>query len=225
VANVAGVLIKPDTLGLTPEQVGLSSSVYLVGQVLGALFFGRLTDTYGRKKLFLVTLAVYLAGTALSGAAIDFYTFAVCRFIAGAGIGGEVSAINSAIDELIPARLRGTVDLGINGSYWIGVMFGALLTNFLLNESVIPHAAGWRLVFGLGAILGVSIALVRKFVPESPPLVAHARPSGRGRPNRRRDRNGGAREGARGSAERTSGAHQHPRHRFCRHGLCGAHAL
>jgi MFS family permease len=168
ISNVGSVLTKPDTLGITGAQLGFANAAYLVGQIVGALYFGRLTDKYGRKKLFLVTLGVYLIGTALSGLALDFYSFLACRFIAGAGIGGEVSAINSAIDELIPARNRGAVDLGINGSYWVGAGLGAMLTVVLLNEEFLPHKYGWRLIFALGATLGICIALVRKFVPESP---------------------------------------------------------
>jgi len=168
IANLAPTLQDERTLGLRAVQIGIANTVYLIGQVFGALFFGHLTDRYGRKRLFLVTLGVYLAATALSGAATGFGTFLVLRFIAGAGIGGEYSAINSAIDELIPARLRGQVDLGINGSYWVGVAMGAGLTLVLLDPDLIPVELGWRLVFGLGAIMGLAILLVRRDVPESP---------------------------------------------------------
>jgi len=168
IANLAPTLQDERTLGLRAVQIGIANTVYLIGQVFGALFFGHLTDRYGRKRLFLVTLGVYLAATALSGAATGFGMFLVLRFIAGAGIGGEYSAINSAIDELIPARLRGQVDLGINGSYWVGVAMGAGLTLVLLDPDLIPVELGWRLVFGLGAIMGLAILLVRRDVPESP---------------------------------------------------------
>lgn len=168
VANLAPSLRDPQTLGLSAMQVGLSNSAYLTGQVLGALVFGHLTDRYGRKRLFLVTLALYLSATAVSGFAPSFAVFALFRALAGAGIGGEYSAINSAIDELVPARHRGQIDLGINGSYWVGVGFGALLGLVALNPNIMPLSWGFRLVFGAGALLGLVILLVRRNVPESP---------------------------------------------------------
>lgn len=167
-ANVAAVLSRPDTLGLGADQIGTTHTAYLLGSVFGALLFGRLTDTLGRKRLFLVTLAVYLAGTAACGLSTGFASFLFFRFIAGAGIGGEVAAINSAIDELVPARVRGRLNLGINGSAWLGVAIGSLLPLFLLGDGIIPIEVGWRLVFGLGAIMGIAIAIVRRAVPESP---------------------------------------------------------
>lgn len=168
IANLAPSLEDERTLGLRAAQVGLANATYLVGQVCGALLFGRLTDLYGRKRLFLITLGLYLGATALSGLAPTFAVFLALRFFAGAGIGGEYSAINSAIDELVPARLRGRIDLAINGSYWIGVMLGAGLTLVLLDTRWVPIELGWRLVFGLGAVLGLVILLVRRDVPESP---------------------------------------------------------
>jgi len=168
VANLGPTLQDPRTLGLTAAKVGIASSVYLVGQVIGALLFGHLTDRLGRKRLFLVTLAIYLAATAASGLSPTFGVFLVFRFIAGTGIGGEYSAINSAIDELVPARLRGRVDLAINGSYWIGVGAGAILTMILLDPARIDPAIGWRVAFGFGSILGLAILFVRRDVPESP---------------------------------------------------------
>ncbi|MFO0611872.1 MAG: MFS transporter [Polyangiaceae bacterium] len=168
IANLAPTLEDERTLGLGAAQVGFTNTVYLVGQVFGALVFGRLTDLYGRKRLFLVTLGLYLGATALSGLAPTFGVFLALRFLAGAGIGGEYSAINSAIDELVPARLRGRIDLAINGSYWIGVMLGAGLTLVLLDRRWLPVEVGWRLVFGLGAVLGLVILLVRRDVPERP---------------------------------------------------------
>jgi MFS family permease len=168
IANLAPTLQDERTLGLRVAQVGLANTVYLVGQVVGALGFGHLTDRYGRKRLFLVTLGLYLGATAASGAAPTFAVFLLFRFLAAAGIGGEYSAINSAIDELIPARVRGQIDLGINGSYWIGVALGAALTLVMLDPARIPVELGWRLVFGLGAVLGLAILLVRRDVPESP---------------------------------------------------------
>jgi len=168
IASLAPTLQDERTLGLRVSEVGLANTVYLIGQVVGALVFGHLTDRYGRKRLFLVTLGLYLAATAASGAAPGLAVFLVFRFLAGAGIGGEYSAINSAIDELVPARLRGRIDLGINGSYWVGVALGAGLTLVLLDPRWIPVEIGWRLVFGMGAIIGLAILVVRRDVPESP---------------------------------------------------------
>jgi MFS family permease len=148
----------------------------LAGAVLGALFFGRLTDSLGRKKLFLVTLALYLIATLLTAFSWDFVSFVVFRMLTGAGIGGECSSINSAIDELLPARVRGRADLIINGTYWAGTALGALSTLVLLNPHVMPHSLGWRVAFGMGAILGLSIILVRRNIPESPRwLLLHGR--------------------------------------------------
>jgi len=176
IANLGPVLQKPSTLGLSATEVGAANTVYLVGQVTGALVFGRLTDSLGRKKLFLVTLALYLGATALSGLAPDFPIFAVLRFLAGAGIGGEYAAVNSAIDELIPARVRGRVDLAVNGSYWAGVALGAALTEVLLDPTRLPETVGWRSAFFVGALLGLAILFVRKDLPESPRwLLMHGR--------------------------------------------------
>jgi MFS family permease len=156
------------TLDMSAADVGLAGTVYLVGEVVGALVFGRLTDTLGRKKMFTLTLAVYLGGSALAGLSPNMWWFLVFRFIAGMGIGGEYSAINSAIDELIPARVRGMVDLTLNGSYWLGTALGAVMSSFLLDPNVLGHAWGFRAAFGLGAVLAIAILLVRRFVPESP---------------------------------------------------------
>ena len=169
VGVIATRLTKPESgLGLTDSQVGLAAAIYVLGACLGALFFGYLTDRFGRKKLFMITLVLYLlatVATAFSRTALVFYA---CRFFTGAGIGGEYAAINSAIDELIPARLRGRVDLMINGSFWLGTMFGAALALVLLDTDRFAADLGWRLAFGLGAILGLGILLVRRHVPESP---------------------------------------------------------
>lgn len=174
IANLAPTLRDPRALGLSAAEVGLASSVYLAGQVVGALVFGYLTDRLGRKRLFLVTLSLYLVATALSGLAPGYRVFLVFRFFAGAGIGGEYSAINSAIDELVPARIRGQVDLAINGSYWVGVGLGAGLTLVLLDPALLPVEIGWRLVFALGATLGLGVVLVRRHMPESPRwLLSH----------------------------------------------------
>lgn len=174
VANVAPTLRHPDAMGLSATEIGLANSVYLVGQVIGALCFGHLTDRFGRKRLFLVTLAIYLGATAASGLAPSYGVFLGFRFLAGSGIGGEYSAINSAIDELVPARLRGTVDLAINGSYWVGVALGAGVTLIVLDTRILPIGIGWRVAFGLGAVLGLAILLVRRHLPESPRwLLSH----------------------------------------------------
>jgi len=155
-------------LAITDSQIGLAAAIYVAGACFGALFFGWLADRMGRKKLFLITLALYIAATVATAFSGSFLMFAVCRFFTGAGIGGEYAAINSAIDELIPARVRGTVDLIINGSFWLGTAMGAALSIPLLNDSLFPVDVGWRLAFGLGAILGFAILLVRRNVPESP---------------------------------------------------------
>ena len=168
VANLGPTLMSERTLGLSAASVGLANSVYLLGQVVGALVFGFLTDRWGRKRLFLMTLGLYLGATGLSGAAPNFAVFLVLRFFAGTGIGGEYSAMNSAIDELVPARLRGQIDLAINGSYWVGVALGAGLTVVLLNPERFPITVGWRLAFGLGAVLGLGVLILRKTLPESP---------------------------------------------------------
>jgi MFS family permease len=168
ISNLAPTLQHPQTLGLSASQIGVASSLYLAGQVGGALLFGWLTDRLGRKRLFLVTLGLYLIATALSGLAPTFGVFLVFRLLAGAGIGGEYSAINSAIDELVPARIRGQIDLAINGSYWIGAALGAAGTMVLVNPNILPVAWGWRVAFFLGALLGAGILLVRRHVPESP---------------------------------------------------------
>ena len=168
VGAVAGVLGELETLHLTETEVGLSASAYLLGAIGGALLFGRLTDQLGRKRLFLITLAVYLLGTLATAGSVGFYSFALFRALTGAGIGGEYAAINSAIDELLPARVRGRADLAINSTYWLGTALGASASIFLLDPRYLPHAIGWRLVFGLGALLGAAVVLVRRHVPESP---------------------------------------------------------
>jgi len=168
VGSIGSVLQEPETLGLSATEVGLSGSVYIAGAILGALIFGHLADRHGRKKLFLITLALYVVATLATAASLGFWSFAVCRFFTGMGIGGEYSAINSAIDELIPARVRGVVDLGINGSYWIGTALGAVLSSILLDPRVLGHAWGFRAAFALGALLALAIVLVRRFLPESP---------------------------------------------------------
>ena len=178
VGAVSAVLEDRRTLALSPEEIGAVASSYLVGAVSGALVFGWLTDRFGRKRIFYVTLAVYLAGVALSACAWDFWSFALFRALTGAGIGGEYAAINSAIDELMPARLRGRIDLIINGSYWLGAAAGAAATVVLLDPAILPVDLGWRMAFAIGAALGLLIMLLRRFVPESPRwLVTHGHES------------------------------------------------
>src|SRR3954464_351287 len=136
VGSIGPALQHPETLGLSPAQIGWAASAYIGGAVLGALVFGRLADRLGRKRIFLVTLAVYLAATVATAFSFNLASFAVCRFVTGFGIGGEYAAINSAIDELIPARVRGHADLAINGTFWVGAALGAVLSIFLLNSPV-----------------------------------------------------------------------------------------
>ena len=176
VGSLGPALQRPETLGLSAAQIGWAASAYIGGAVLGALYFGRLADKLGRKRMFLVTLIVYLIATVLTAFSFDLYSFAFCRFLTGFGIGGEYAAINSAIDELIPARLRGRVDLAINGTFWIGAAMGAGLSIVLLNPNFIGPEWGWRIAFGLGGILAFAILLVRRHVPESPRwLLMHGR--------------------------------------------------
>src|SRR6185312_14989191 len=176
VGSLCPALQRPDTLGLTAGEIGWAASAYIAGAVLGALVFGRLADRLGRKQMFLATLIVYLIATVATAFSWDILTFAVCRFFTGFGIGGEYAAINSAIDELIPARLRGTVDLAINGTFWIGAALGAGLSIVLLHPGFIGPEWGWRIAFGLGGVLGVAILLVRRHLPESPRwLLTHGR--------------------------------------------------
>jgi MFS family permease len=176
VGAVASVLERPDTLGLTSTQIGWAGSAYLAGAISGALLFGHLTDRFGRKRLFLITLALYVAATLLTACSFDFASFVTCRALTGAAIGGEYAAINSAIDELLPARVRGRADLTINGTYWLGTALGAVLTIFLLDPTLVPIELGWRLSFGIGALLTVAVVLVRRYVPESPRwLLLHGR--------------------------------------------------
>ncbi|MFF1651903.1 MFS transporter [Streptomyces sp. NPDC058249] len=170
VGNIAGRLSEEGSgLPISSAQVtGIAAALYVAGACVGALFFGWLTDRYGRKRLFMVTLVVYLSATALTALSFHSWWFFTFRFLTGFGIGGEYAAINSAIDELIPARFRGRVDLIINGSYWLGAIGGALLSILMLNTSIFPKDLGWRLTFGLGVVLGLVILLVRRHVPESP---------------------------------------------------------
>ncbi len=174
--SVAAALQESPRLHLDSQQVGLTGSAYLAGAVLGALFFGHLTDRLGRKRLFNVTLGVYLIATASTALSWDFPSFAVFRFFTGAGIGGEYAAINSAIQELMPARLRGRIDLAVNGSFWVGAAMGAAGSVVLLDPALLPPDLGWRLAFVTGAVLGLVILYLRRFLPESPRwLMVHGR--------------------------------------------------
>ena len=165
---VSGALQASPRLHLSDDRIGLAASAYLVGAVGGALYFGWLTDRLGRKRLFNITLLLYLVSTLLSACAVDFWTFALFRALTGAGIGGEYAAINSAIQELIPARLRGRTDLLVNGSFWLGAAAGAGGAVWLLQPGFLPADVGWRLAFGIGAVLGLVVLLLRHWVPESP---------------------------------------------------------
>jgi MFS family permease len=174
--SLGGILTRKETLGLTDTEVGATATFYLTGAVIGALLFGYGTDRFGRKKLFFITVAVYLIGTALSAFSWNFASYAFFRALTGAGIGGEYAAINSAIDELIPARVRGRVDLMINGSYWVGAALGSGATLLLLDPNRFPVALGWRFAFGIGATLGLIVIFFRRWIPESPRwLMIHGR--------------------------------------------------
>ena len=173
---LSGALKQSPVLQLSNTEIGLAASTYLVGAVLGALFFGWLTDRLGRKKLFFITLSVYLVATGATAFSWDFASFALFRFLTGAGIGGEYTAINSTIQELVPARVRGWTDLVINGSFWVGAAMGALGSIVLLDPAVIDPDIGWRLAFFIGAVLALIIFVIRLWIPESPRwLMTHGR--------------------------------------------------
>ncbi|GLZ76265.1 MFS transporter [Actinorhabdospora filicis] len=175
-ASIAKVLTNAETLALTSAEVGASASVYLFGQVVGALLFGRLADRHGRRKMFILTLTLYLVFNGLAGLSLNFWMFAIFRFVAGMGIGGEYAAIHSAIDELMPARYRGRVSLAISGTYWAGAALGAVLSAFLLNPNIFGENVGWRLCMFIGPLIGASVWQLRKHIPESPRwLMTHGR--------------------------------------------------
>jgi MFS family permease len=168
VGSLAGILTSPKGLSLTDAQVTAAATTYLAGAVFGALLFGYLTDRLGRKRLFLVTVATYSLATLASAFSWSFLSFAILRALTGVGIGGEYSAINSAVDELIPGRVRGTVDLIVNGTFWIGGAVGSLASIYLLSGHAIGGDHSWRFAFGIGGLLGIVIFFLRLAVPESP---------------------------------------------------------
>jgi len=174
--SISGALQQSPILRFTESEVGLVASFYLMGAVSGAFLFGYLTDRFGRRKLFMITLGLYLIATAATALSWNFASFALFRLLTGAGIGGEYAAINSAIQELVPAQFRGRTDLAINGSFWVGAALGALGAVLLLRPSLLPPDWGWRAAFGIGAVLGLLILLLRRWVPESPRwLMLHNR--------------------------------------------------
>src|SRR5436190_3937530 len=178
IGAIAPVLQNTQTLGLSAGEIGAAGSAYIVGAVVGALLFGWLTDRFGRRLVFYVTLIVYLLGVLLTATSWSFWSFALFRAITGFGIGGEYAAINSAIDELVPARFRGRVDLMINGSYWVGAAMGSGATIILLDPHYLPIWLGWRFAFGIGAMLGLVVIFFRRWIPESPRwLLIHGHPA------------------------------------------------
>jgi MFS family permease len=168
VGSLSGVLESKNGLSLSDQEVTAAASIYLVGAVVGALLFGHLTDRLGRKKLFLVTLATYSLATVGTAFSPGLLAFSICRFFTGFGIGGEYAAINSAVDELIPGKVRGTVDLIVNATFWVGASIGSLASLYLLSGHGPPQDLGWRFAFGIGGTLGFGVLLMRLAVPESP---------------------------------------------------------
>ncbi len=176
VSTVGTVLQDRHTLHLTSSDVGLIASVYLFGEVVGALVFGRITDMVGRKKMFITCLGLYLLASGISGLSWTLWFLLLFRLLAGMGIGGEYTAINSAIDELIPSHYRGRVDIAVNGTYWAGAMIGAAASIFLLNPHLLPINVGWRIGFFIGPVAGLIIIFLRRAIPESPRwLMTHGR--------------------------------------------------
>ena len=175
-------------LSLSVSGVGTAAAIYVAGACIGALFFGQLCDRFGRKKLFMITLGVYIVSTTVTAFSFAPWFFYLARFFTGAGIGGEYAAINSAIDELIPARVRGRVDLIINGPTGSARRRASAAALVFLDTAIFPMDLGWRLAFGLGAVLGLVITLVRRKVPGEPAVAVHPWPRGGGRADRRRGR-------------------------------------
>ena len=177
VGSLSGAIAASPTLRMSAARIGDSASAYLAGAVAGALVFGWLADRLGRKRLFSVTVLVYLVATLATGLSWSFGAFALFRFLTGAGIGGEYAAVNAAIQELIPARRRGFTDLVINGSFWVGAALGAGGSLVVLDPRVIPPELGWRVAFVLGGLLGLLVLTLRRWIPESPRwLMTHGRP-------------------------------------------------
>ena len=175
--SVSGALKDSPALAMSNTQIGLAGAAYIAGAVLGALFFGWLTDRLGRRRLFFVTLALYIGATAATAFSWILASFLLFRFLTGAGIGGEYTAINSTIQEFTPARYRGWVDLVINGTFWLGAALGAIGAVILLDPARVGGDLGWRLCFGIGALLGLAILLMRLWIPESPRwLMVHGQP-------------------------------------------------
>ncbi|WP_374470492.1 MFS transporter [Phenylobacterium sp.] len=176
VGSLSPAIAGPDGLRLSAEQIGLAGSAYILGAVVGALVFGRLTDAFGRKRLFTVTVLVYMLATVATGFSWDFWSFLLFRFLTGAGIGGEYGAVNSAIQELIPARRRGYTDLAINGSFWVGAALGAMGSLVVLDPAIVDQDLGWRLAFVIGGCLALIVIWIRRYIPESPRwLMTHGR--------------------------------------------------
>jgi MFS family permease len=177
VGSLSPAIASREALDLTSRQVGLAGSAYILGAVLGALAFGRLTDRFGRRKLFTLTVGLYMAATIATAFSWDFWSFLLFRFLTGAGIGGEYGAVNSAIQELIPARRRGYTDLAINGSFWLGAAIGALGSILVLDPALVPQQWGWRIAFVIGGLLAAVVIWIRRYIPESPRwLMTHGRP-------------------------------------------------
>ena len=177
VGSLSPAIASPAALGLTSREIGLTGSAYVLGAVIGAIVFGRLTDRLGRRKLFTITVGLYMAATIATGFSWNFWSFMLFRVLTGAGIGGEYGAVNSAIQELIPARRRGYTDLAVNGSFWLGAALGAAGSLVVLDPAIVPQAWGWRLAFVLGGGLAAGVIYIRRFIPESPRwLMTHGRP-------------------------------------------------
>jgi MFS family permease len=177
VGSLSGALADSPALHLTASQIGDAASAYLIGAVGGAVFFGWLTDRLGRKKLFTLTVLVYLLATIACGFSWNFWSFAAFRLLTGAGIGGEYAAVNATIQEMIPARSRGFTDIVVNGSFWLGAAIGALGAVVVLDPAIMPPEIGWRAAFVIGGVLGLIVLVLRRFIPESPRwLMTHGRP-------------------------------------------------
>jgi MFS family permease len=174
VGSIGPSLQSPRTLGMSASQIGLAASAYVTGAVAGAVLFGWLTDRLGRKNIFSITLGLYVVAVLLTACSWSIWSFVLFRFMTGLGIGGEYAAINSAIDELVPAKLRGRIDIMVNGSYWAGAAVGAAGSVLLVGDRYMPMTLGWRFGFAIGGILGLAVLFCRRWVPESPRwLVTH----------------------------------------------------